>query len=150
MPRNKREGIFFGVMMALVMSLFMNFFNTFRHAGISTDAVLHALMLEPVILLIVIIVQDFVISKPIAKVSARLVHEDDSQAAKGLARAVSTVTAMSLIMTAIGLILGGTPAGQIPLQFLALWPVNFCAAFFCQRLIAMPLSLGALKALRSL
>lgn len=34
MPRNKREGLVFGVAMAFTMSLFMNIFNAFRHSGI--------------------------------------------------------------------------------------------------------------------
>ena len=36
MPRTKREGIFYGVVMAFTMSLFMNLFNTFLHAGVNS------------------------------------------------------------------------------------------------------------------
>ena len=45
MPRNKREGLVFGVAMAFTMSLFMNIFNTFRHSGISVEALGRALLL---------------------------------------------------------------------------------------------------------
>ena len=38
MPRTKREGIFYGVIMAFNMSIFMNLFNTFLHAGISIES----------------------------------------------------------------------------------------------------------------
>lgn len=35
MPHTKHEGIFYGAVMVFTMSLFMNLFNTFLHAGVS-------------------------------------------------------------------------------------------------------------------
>ena len=47
MPRTKREGIFYGAVMAFTMSLFMNLFNTFLHAGASMESLGRALLLQP-------------------------------------------------------------------------------------------------------
>lgn len=49
MPRTKREGIFYGAVMAFTMSLFMNLFNTFLHAGVSMESLGRVLLLHPII-----------------------------------------------------------------------------------------------------
>ena len=41
MPRTKREGVFYGVVMAFTMSIFMNLLNTFLHAGVSMQSLIH-------------------------------------------------------------------------------------------------------------
>ena len=103
MPRNKREGLVFGVAMAFTMSLFMNIFNAFRHSGISVEALGHALLLQPVIFTIVMIVENAVVSKAARKVMSGMVQKNDSASAKALAQTVCMVTGMSLAMSAIGL-----------------------------------------------
>ena len=57
MPRTKREGVFYGVVMAFTMSIFMNLLNTFLHAGVSMQSLGRALLLQPVIFAIVIDVE---------------------------------------------------------------------------------------------
>lgn len=150
MPRNKREGIFFGVIMALVMSLFMNLFNTFRHAGVSVDALMHALLLQPIIFIIVMLVETLVISPLAHKAMNSFVRKGDSQAARGLAQTVCMVTGMSLTMSVIGLALAGTALTELPVHFLAIWPINFCAAFWWQLLVAGPVARKSLKIIRKL
>ena len=145
MPRNKREGLVFGVAMAFTMSLFMNIFNAFRHSGISVEALGHALLLQPVIFTIVMIVENAVVSKAARKVMRGMVQKNDSASAKALAQTVCMVTGMSLSMSAIGLALPGTPLAAMPAQFALAWPVNFCAAFFWQMFAAAP---GALRLFR--
>ena len=132
MPRNKREGLVFGVAMAFTMSLFMNIFNAFRHSGISVEALGHALLLQPVIFTIVMIVENAVVSKAARKVMSGMVQKNDSASAKALAQTVCMVTGMSLAMSVIGLALSGAPLAAMPVQFALAWSVNFCAAFFWQ------------------
>ena len=55
------------------------------------------------------------------------------------------VAAMSLI----GLALAGTTLAELPLRFASVWPVNFCAAFWWQILVAGPIARMSLKILRS-
>ena len=45
MPRTKQEGVFYGVVMAFTMSIFMNLLNTFLHAGVSMQLLGRALLL---------------------------------------------------------------------------------------------------------
>ena len=149
MPRTKREGVFYGVVMAFTMSIFMNLLNTFLHAGVSMQSLGRALLLQPVIFAIVMVVESLVVSKLAQKAMKRFVRAKDSAEAHTLARTVCMVTGMSLAMSLIGLVLAGTPLSELLARFTAAWPVNFCAAFWWQILVAGPAARMALRALRT-
>ena len=149
MPRTKREGVFYGVVMAFTMSIFMNLLNTFLHAGVSMQSLGRALLLQPVILAIVMIVESLIVSKLAQKTMKHFVRAKDSIEAHVLARTVCMVTGMSLVMSLIGLVLAGTPLSEFLARFAAAWPVNFCAAFWWQILVAGPIARMSLKILRS-
>lgn len=149
MPRTKREGVFYGVVMAFTMSIFMNLLNTFLHAGVSMESLERALLLQPVILAIVMIVESLIVSKLAQKAMKRFVQAKDSTEAHALARTVCMVTGMSLAMSLIGLVLAGTPLTELPLHFASAWPMNFCAAFWWQILVAGPIARMALKVMRT-
>ena len=85
MPRTKREGIFYGAVMAFTMSLFMNLFNTFLHAGVSMESLKKALLLQPVIFAIVMIIEGLVVSNLAQKAMRRFVRAKDSAQAHALA-----------------------------------------------------------------
>ena len=78
MPRTKREGVFYGVVMAFTMSIFMNLLNTFLHAGVSMQSLGRALLLQPVIFAIVIGVESLVVSNLAQKAMKRFVRAKDS------------------------------------------------------------------------
>lgn len=149
MPRTKREGIFYGVVMAFTMSIFMNLLNTFLHAGVSMQSLGRALLLQPMIFAIVMIVEGFVVSNLAQKSMKRFVRAKDSVEAHTLARTVCMVAGMSLAMSLIGLVLAGTPLPELLARFTAAWPVNFCMAFWWQILVAGPAARMALRALRT-
>lgn len=149
MPRTKREGIFYGVVMAFTMSIFMNLLNTFLHAGVSMESLGRALLLQLVIFAIVMVVEGLLVSNLAQKTMKRFVQAKDSTEAHALARTVCMVTGMSLAMSLIGLVLAGTPLAELPLRFASVWPVNFCAAFWWQILVAGPIARMSLKILRS-
>lgn len=149
MPRTKREGVFYGAVMAFTMSLFMNLFNTFLHAGASMESLGRALLLQPIIFAIVMLVEGLVVSNLAHKSMKRFVQAKDSPKARALAQTVCMVTGMSLAMSLIGLVLGGTPLPELPARFAAAWPVNFCMAFWWQILVAGPAARMALRALRT-
>ena len=149
MPRTKREGVFYGVVMAFTMSIFMNLLNTFLHAGVSMQSLGRALILQPVIFAIVMVVEGLVVSNLAQKAKKRFVWAKDSTEAHALARTVCMVTGMSLAMSLIGLVLAGTPLTELPLRFASAWPMNFCAAFWWQILAAGPIARMALKAVRA-
>ena len=148
MPRTKREGIFYGAVMAFTMSLFMNLFNTFLHAGVSMESLGRVLLLQPIIFAIVMLVEGLVVSNLVHKAMKRFVQVKDSPKARALAQTVCMVTGMSLVMSLIGLVLAGTPLPELPTRFAAAWPVNFCMAFWWQILVAGPAARMALRAAR--
>ena len=149
MPRTKREGIFYGVVMAFTMSIFMNLLNTFLHAGVSIQSLGKALLLQPVIFAIVIIVESLIVSNLAQKAMKRFVRAKDRAEAHALARTVCMVTGMSLAMSLIRLVLAGTPLAELPLRFTSAWPINFCAAFWLQILVAGPIARIVLRAVRT-
>ena len=149
MPRTKREGIFYGVVMAFTMSMFMNLLNTFLHAGASMQSLGRALILQLVIFAIVMIVEGLLVSNLAQKAMKRFARAKDSAEAHALARTVCMVTGMSLAMSLIGLVLAGIPLAELPLRFASAWPINFCAAFWWQILVAGPAARMALRAARA-
>ena len=149
MPRTKREGIFYGVVMAFTMSIFMNLLNTFLHAGVSMESLERALLLQPVIFAIVMVVEGLLVSNLTQKAMKRFVQAKDSTEAHAPARTVCMVTGMSLAMSLIGLVLAGTPLAELLLRFASAWPMNFCAAFWWQILVAGPIARMALKVMRT-
>ena len=149
MPRTKRERIFYGVVMAFTMSIFMNLLNTFLHAGVSMQSLGKALLLQPVLFTIVMVVEGLLVSNLAQKAMKHFVHAKDSTEAHALARTVCMVTGMSLAMSLIGLVLAGTLLTELPLRFASAWPMNFCAAFWWQILVAGPIARMALKVMRT-
>lgn len=149
MPRTKREGVFYGVVMAFTMSIFMNLLNTFLHAGVSMQSLGRALLLQPIIFAIVMLVEGLVVSNLAHKAMRRFVQAKDSLKARALAQTVCMVTSMSLVMSLIGLVLAGTPLPELPAHFAAAWPVNFCIAFWWQMLVAGPAARMALRMARA-
>lgn len=149
MPRTKREGVFYGVVMAFSMSIFMNLLNTFLHAGVSMESLGRALLLQPVIFAIVMVVEGLLVSNLAQKTMKRFVRAKDSVEAHALARTVCMVTGMSLAMSLIGLVLAGTPLTELPLRFASAWPINFCAAFWWQLLVAGPVARMTLRTARA-
>ena len=148
MPRTKRE-VFYGVVMAFTMSMFMNLLNTFLHAGVSMQSLGRALILQPVIFAIVMVVEGLVVSNLAQKAMKRFIRAKDSAEAHALARTVCMVTGMSLAMSLIGLVLAGTPLAELPLRFASAWPMNFCAAFWWQLLVAGPVARMTLQIARA-
>ena len=149
MPRTKREEIFYGAVMAFTMSLFMNLFNTFLHAGVSMESLGRVLLLQPIIFAIVMLVEGLVVSNLVHKAMKRFVQVKDSPKARALAQTVCMVTGMSLAMSLIGLVLAGTPLAELLLRFASAWPMNFCAAFWWQTLVTGPIARMALKVMRA-
>jgi hypothetical integral membrane protein len=129
--------------------MFMNLLNTFLHAGVSMQSLARALLLQPVIFAIVMVVEGLLVSKLAQKAMKRFVRAKDSVEAHALARTVCMVTGMSLAMSLIGLVLAGTPLTELPLRFALAWPMNFCAAFWWQMLAAGPIAIAALKIVRT-
>lgn len=149
MPRNKKEGIIFGVAMSALMGFFMGLLNISIHlGGFSLKSIQTAFMAFPMTFVIIFLLENLVVGKLKEIAFKKIVSENESKNAMILFNAVFIVTMMSFIMTIIGGLLSGDTFSTIMPEFFTRWPRNFFAAFFLNLLIAGPTSRAILKAVQ--
>lgn len=146
MPRNKKEGIIFGICMCFIMVFFMGMLNISIHMGkFDGEVLMVCLKAFPVTFIIAFILEGAVVGKINGALLAKFSGKNDSQNAMILFNCFFIVTCMSLIMTFIGGLLGGDNISLIAGEFFIRWPRNFCAAFFLNILVAGPVSRFVLR-----
>lgn len=146
MPRNKKEGIIFGICMCFVMVFFMGMLNISIHYGaLNGEVMMICLKAFPVTFVIAFILEGTVVHKINEMLLAKFCGEKDSVSARILFNCFFIVTCMSLFMTFIGGMLGGDSLSLITREFFIRWPRNFCAAFFLNILVAGPISRTILR-----
>lgn len=146
MPKNKQEGLIFGITMVTLMSSFMNLFNNFRHGGISLDSLTHALILEPVIFIVVMIVETLFVSRLANNIVKKFANKDTKKTV--MIRTLVMVTAMSFIMSIFGLVMSGIELNKFVITFALTWLLNFIVALLWQVLVAAPTTKRILKQYR--
>lgn len=141
MPRNKKEGIIFGICMCCIMVFFMGMLNISIHfGGFNSEVMMICLKAFPLTFIIAFVLEGAVVGKINGMLMAKFCGENDSKNAKILFNGFFIVTCMSLIMTFIGGVLGGDSISLVTKEFFIRWPRNFCAAFFLNILVAGPIS----------
>lgn len=141
MPKNKKEGMIFGLCMCCIMAFFMGLLNISIHmGGLNTSSFLVALKAFPITFIIVLLLENFIVQPIDLRLLKRFSKENDSDNAKILFNCFFIVTMMSLIMTIIGGLLGGDNINVVMQEFFIRWPRNYFAAFFLNILIAGPIS----------
>ena len=150
MPRNKKEGIIFGICMCAIMVFFMGLLNISIHlGGFNLESIKTNFIAFPVTFIIAFILENLVIGKINHMLLDKFVSETDSKNAYILFNCFFIVTLMSLVMTIIGGLLGGDNLSTVISEFFIRWPRNFCAAFFLNILVAGPISRFILKLIQS-
>ncbi len=150
MPRNKKEGIIFGISMCSIMAFFMGLLNISIHTGgLNMHSLQTAVIAFPVTFIIVFLLENLVVGNFKKLFFKKVVSENESKNAMILFNAAFIVTMMSFIMTIIGGFLGGDNFNTIISEFFTRWPRNFLAAFFLNLLIAGPASRTLLKAVQN-
>ena len=141
LPRSKKEGIIYGLFMCLFMVLVMSFLNiTISNGGINSNSLIIFAQAFVPIYIIAFVVENL-IARPINDLLMKKLHpEHDNSFAQVLCNGFFIATTMSIIMTIIGGLIGGESFEQVFANFFITWPRNFCAAMFCNILIAGPLS----------
>ncbi|MDD6770613.1 MAG: hypothetical protein SPJ62_16590 [Inconstantimicrobium porci] len=146
MPRNKKEGIIFGICMCFIMVFFMGMLNISIHMGkFDGEVLMVCLKAFPVTFIIAFILEGAVVGKINGALLAKFSGKNDSQNAMILFNCFFIVTCMSLIMTFIGGMLGGDSLSLVASEFFIRWPRNFCAAFFLNILVAGPIARAILR-----
>ncbi|APF21469.1 hypothetical protein [Clostridium butyricum] len=146
MPRNKKEGIIFGITMCVIMVFFMGMLNISIHHGVfDGEVMIICLKAFPVTFIVAFIIEGAIVGKVNGMLLEKFCGEKDSVNAKILFNCFFIVTCMSLIMTFIGGMLGGDSLSLVTKEFFIRWPRNFCAAFFLNILVAGPVSRAILR-----
>ena len=149
LPRSKGEGIIYGIFMCLFMVLIMSSLNiSIANGGVNGDSLLiFAESFVPIYIIAFII--ENVIARPINDfLMKKLYNERANVFARILCNAFFIATTMSILMTIVGGLFAGE-GSQVFTNFFSTWPRNFCAAIFCNLLIAGPLSRLILTAIQN-
>lgn len=150
MPKNKKEGIIFGICMCFVMVFFMGMLNiSIHHGGFNGEVMMICLKAFPLTFVIAFILEGTVVGKINGMLLAKFCGKNDSVNARILFNCFFIVTCMSFLMTFIGGLLGGDSISLIAREFFIRWPRNFCAAFFLNILVAGPVSRTVLRLIQS-
>ena len=146
MPRNKKEGIIFGICMCFIMVFFMGMLNiSIQFGGFNSEVMMTCLKAFPLTFVIAFVLEGAIVGKINGMLLNKFAGKNDSANAMTLFNCFFIVTCMSLIMTFIGGMLGGDSLSLVAKEFFIRWPRNFCAAFFLNILVAGPISRAILK-----
>ena len=141
MPKNKKEGIIFGLCMCCIMAFFMGLLNISVHmGGLNISSFLVALKAFPITFIMVLLLESFIVQPINLSLLQRFSKKSDSDNAKIMFNCFFIVTMMSLAMTIIGGLLGGDNVALIMKELFIRWPRNYFSAFFLNILIAGPVS----------
>ena len=146
LPRNKIEGVIFGIFMCLLMVIVMSFFNICLGVGAVNEEALIAFAKSFWLIFLVAFAVENIIVQPINNLIINKVYKERANTnAVTLFNAIIIVTMMSLIMTFLGGLVSGIGIETVLSNFLISWPRNFCVAMFCNLLFAGPLARLILK-----
>lgn len=141
MPRNRKEGLIYGGVICALTCIFMATMNIcISMGGVSGEAIVTALKAFPLVFIIAMILEMFIVGKIADKLVNVFSSPTDSLNAHILFRTFFTVIGMSIIMT----IVGGTFASGFSVEVMKeipiIWPRNFCVAIFLELLIVQPIA----------
>lgn len=142
LPRSKKEGIIFGIFMVIIMS-FCNIIINF--GGVNAESMTAFGISLPIMFVVAFLVENIIVSPITNAIIGRVYKERSNTSVMVVLNAILIVPLMSLIMTFLGELIGGTPIGEVVSTYLTVWPRNFCIAMFCNLLVAGPLARLVLK-----
>ena len=154
LPQTKREGLLYGSIIAGITSLLMATFNISLSFGtINGQILLNILYSWPLFFVIAMLLENFVAGPFAIFMCKKFGGETDGFNARIWFRIIFTVTAMSFLMTFVGLlwgeILSGSVTTKIFSDFLIAWPRNFFVVFWIETLIAQPIARACMKKLHT-
>lgn len=153
LPHNGKEGFIYGIIICTVTVIVMMLVNLgIANGGIDLNVILNILKSLPVVVVIAMLLENLLVGRIAGKLMMKFTEPTDSFNAKILFNILFCVTGMSLIMTIVGAYVGqilGTHSFSLEpiITFPLHWPRNFCAAFWCEVLLAQPIARFAMKKL---
>lgn len=150
LPQNKKEGFLYGSIICLITVIVMLILNIgTAFGGFPKEAILAILKLIPIIWIVAMLVESFVVGKIASKLVNKFTETSDGFNSHILFNILFCVTGMSAIMTILGSLIGNGISFEPFLTFFSHWPRNFCVAFWCEILLAQPISRFSMKMLHN-
>lgn len=148
LPWNKKEGFLYGTVICTITVMVMLILNIGTTFG-SLNGQVWIIILKalPVIWCIAMLLETMVVGKAAGACVSRFIGKTDGFNARILFNIMFVVLGMSLIMTLVGPLTSGESLKQIIGNYPAVWPRNFCVAFWCEICLAQPLARKVMKAI---
>lgn len=141
MPRNGKEGLIYGGVICSLTCIVMATMNIcINMGGVSTTSLLTVLKAIPVVFIIAMLIEMFIVGRIANKLVSIFISTTDSLNANIMFRTFFTVSGMSIIMTVVGGILASGFNMEVIKEFPISWPRNFCVAIFLELLIVQPIA----------
>ena len=143
LPRNGKEGFLYGSVICLISVIVMLILNVGTSVGFNKAGFLAILQLTPIIWVVAMLLETFVVGKISEKLVEKFTESTDGFNTKILFNIIFTITGMSSIMTILGAEIGNIFSGVglsiEPFEtFFSHWPRNFFVIFWCEVLLAQP------------
>lgn len=150
LPWSNKEGLLYGGIIAVITCIIMCEFNLFKNAGrIGLDLFLEGLICIPILWIVVMLLMSFIVGRVADCFVRKYTQPGDSFYTKIVFNIIACVLMMSVSMTFIGPTIGHMMSGELTLEALYSWPVNwptnFCVAFWVEMLIAQPAARYTMK-----
>lgn len=141
LPRNGKEGLLFGAIIATLTVIFMTSFSTIYFAGeFNGEIALAILKMLPIMWIIVMIIEPAIFGRIAESLTAKFTQPSDSFNAKILFRILFTVLGMSAAMTLIGDVVGNGFHSELFSNWLQYWPRNFLIVLAAECLVIQPIA----------
>ena len=141
LPRNGKEGLLFGAIIATLTVIFMTSFSTIYFAGeFNGEIALAILKMLPIMWIIVMIIEPVIFGRIAETLTAKITQPSDSFNAKILFRILFTVLGMSAAMTLIGDVVGNGFHSELFSNWLQYWPRNFLIVLAAESLVIQPIA----------
>lgn len=149
-PWNDREGLLYGGIIAGITAYLMVLFNMSRAIGDFKPEYLYQTIPTYIVAwVVVMLLMTFVVGRISDRAIGRYLLPSDSANARILANIVVCVFCMSMIMSALGPVIGTVVEGNLnfdqALRWPYNWPYNFCVAFMIELIIAQPAARAVMK-----
>ena len=141
MPTNGKEGLIYGGVICALTCIFMATMNiSINMGGVSGEAIVTSLKSFPLVFLIAMILEMFIVGRIADKLVNVFISPTDSLNAHILFRTFFTVIGMSIIMTIVGGCLANGFSLEAIKEFPIYWPRNFCVVIFLELIIVQPIA----------
>lgn len=149
-PWNDREGLLYGGIIAGITAYLMVLFNMSRAIGDFKPEYLYQTIPTYIVAwVVVMLLMTFVVGRVSDRAIGRYLLPSDSANARILTNIVVCVFCMSMIMSALGPVIGTVVEGNLNfdqvLRWPYNWPYNFCVAFMIELIIAQPAARAVMK-----